>query len=279
MAKIENWVVFDEPVKVPITSGNLYKAYELTPPDMKIMDQKARERFAPYFPDPDFKFDYDSLKQKYIIMYLAVNPKPRSGKSSEYNLIWAALDIAAEESTGTWDPDLKTICGDEMDKDTVENMKILQAKIVGVNYKTGMVAIALPKEGFEYGNLPQLLSVVEGNYNGMTSAVYGVRFEDLDMPDYYVNAFIGPTLGNDGIKKLFGDHIVVGTIVKPKTGLSVADWAKTARRSFLYGLDVVKDDENLTDQDYCQFEKRVTAVLKSIDEVEKETGRRFVYVP
>ncbi|MHA1453169.1 MAG: RuBisCO large subunit C-terminal-like domain-containing protein, partial [Promethearchaeota archaeon] len=163
--------------------------------------------------------------------------------------------------------------------DTKANMKILQAKVVGVNMKTGVAAIALPKQGFEYGNLPQLLSVVEGNYNGMTSATYGVRLEDLDIPDDYADSYLGPQIGNEGIQKILGDHISVGTIVKPKTGLSVKDWAKTAYRSFLAGLDVVKDDENLTDQEYCRFEPRAREVLGHVKQIEKDTGRKLVYVP
>jgi len=79
----------------------------------------------------------------------------------------------------------------------------------------------------------------------------------------------------EGIKKILGDEITVGTIVKPKTGLSEADWAKTAKRSYLAGLNVVKDDENLTSQDYCTFEKRVELVYKAIEEVEEESEGFF----
>ncbi|TFG20534.1 MAG: hypothetical protein EU530_02935 [Promethearchaeota archaeon] len=278
MVEIDNWVLFEEAVKIPLVSCNLFEAYGLTTPDMSIMDEKSRLRFGPYFPDKNFDYSYERIKQNYIIMYLSINPRKKTG-NLDYDFIWSALDIAAEESTGTWDPDLKTIIPEEMDDNTKENMKILQAKVVGVNMKTGVAAIALPKQGFEYGNLPQLLSVVEGNYNGMTSAAYGVRLEDLDVPDDYADSFMGPQIGNEGLRKILGDHISVGTIVKPKTGLSVADWAKTAYRSFLAGLDVVKDDENLTDQEYCRFEPRVRAVLEHVKQIEKDTGRKLVYVP
>ncbi|MHA1871422.1 MAG: RuBisCO large subunit C-terminal-like domain-containing protein, partial [Promethearchaeota archaeon] len=255
--KLDNWILYEEDIKLPIEYCNKYEYFGLQQPDFSIMDEKARKRFAPYFPDDklleEIK-DYDKIKAKYIIMYLSINPRLIPGKSFEYSFIFRSFEIAAEESTGTWDPDLKTIAKGEMDQNSEANMKILQAKILGVNFKNGMVAIGLPKEGFEYGNLPQLLSVVEGNYNGMTSTTYGVRLEDLDLPDDYANSFSGPTIGNSGINKLLGEQITVGTIVKPKTGLSPEDWAKTAKRSFLAGLDVVKDDENLTSQGYCNFD-------------------------
>ena len=142
-----------------------------------------------------------------------------------------------------------------------------------------MAAVAYPKEGFEDGNLPQVLSVIIGNYTGMSSAAWGVRLEDLDIPDEFANTFHGPLVGNEGIKAILGDQITIGTIVKPKTGLSEADWAKTSTRSFMGGLDVVKDDENLTSQDYCKFEKRARLVFEGIKEVKKNTGRDLIYVP
>ncbi len=279
MVDIKNWIVFPEKVSIPIVTCNLYDAYGFSIPDIKLVDEKISQRFGPYVFEEASEFNFDEIKQKYIIMYLSLSPKFKEGESLEYGLFKAALDIAGEESTGSWDPDLKTILPGEMDENSEANMKILQAKVIGLNVKNGMAAIAMPKEGFEYGNIPQLLSVVMGNYTGMTSVVWGVRLEDLDFPDDYVNSFLGPQVGNEGIKKLLGDHITVGTIVKPKTGLSEADWAKTAKRSYLAGLDVVKDDENLTSQDYCTFEKRIELVFKAIKEVKDETGRELMMVP
>ena len=115
-------------------------------------------------------------------MYLSISPRMRDGQSVEYCLYQAALDIAGEESIGTWDPDLKTTDEDEADANTQHNMEILKAKVIGLNIRNGMTAIAFPVEGFEFGNLPQLLSVIIGNYNGMTSAAYGVTFRGSRFP-------------------------------------------------------------------------------------------------
>lgn len=279
MVDLKNWVAFPEKVEVPITTCNLYEAYGFIVPTLNLVDDKLKQRFGPYIYEDPSQFNFEEVRKKNIIMYISMSPKMKEGETIEYALFKAALDIAAEESTGSWDPDLKTIAPGEMDKDSEKNMKILQAKVIGLNYKNGMASIAFPKEGFEYGNIPQLLSVVVGNYTGMTSTVWGVRLEDLDFPDDYCNSFDGPLIGNEGIKKIMGDEIAVGTIVKPKTGLSEADWAKTARRSFLAGLAVVKDDENLTSQDYCTFEKRMELVYKALKEVQEETGRTLMMVP
>ena len=279
MVKIENWEIFPEQVVIPIITCNLYEAYNLVPPEENLIDNKMRIRLGAYILKNPKSFNFKEFKEKNIIMYLSISPKLRKGWTKEYGLYRAALEIAAEESTGTWDPDLKTLLPSEMDNNSKENMKLLEAKVIGLNFKTGMVAVALPKEGFEDGNLPQVLSVIIGNYTGMSSVAWGVRLEDLDIPDNFANTFQGPLIGNEGIKSILGDQITVGTIVKPKTGLSEADWAKNSTRSFMGGLDVVKDDENLTSQDYCKFERRARLVFEGIKEVKKTTGRELIYVP
>ena len=279
MVKIENWEIFPEKVEIPIITCNLYEAYNLTPPEENLIDDKMKIRLGAYILKDPNNFNFKEFREKSIIMYLSISPKLREGWTKEYGLYRAALEIAAEESTGTWDPDLKTLLPSEMDDNSKENMKILEAKVIGLNFKTGMAAVALPKEGFEDGNLPQVLSVIIGNYTGMSSAAWGVRLEDLDIPDDFANTFLGPLVGNEGIKAILGDQITVGTIVKPKTGLSEADWAKTSTRSFMGGLDVVKDDENLTSQDYCKFEKRARLVFEGIKDVNAKTGRDLIYVP
>ncbi len=276
--EVKNWELFPKSVEIPITSVNLYEAFGMQLPDIAMVDEKMRARLGKYIFLNKDEFDYQKIRQDFVVMYLSISPKLRPGWSLHYGLFRAALEVAAEESTGTWDPDLKTLNPDDMDERTKANMKILEAKVIGLNLETGAAAVALPKQGFEYGNIPQILSVVMGNYTGMASTSWGVRLEDLDIPDDLANSFTGPTVRNEGIQELLGKHIVVGTIVKPKTGLSEADWAKTAYRSFLGGLDVVKDDENLTSQDYCTFDNRAKLVFDAIKEVKEKTGRELVYV-
>jgi len=71
----------------------------------------------------------------------------------------------------------------------------------------------------------------------------------------------------------------VGTIVKPKVGLAPKEWAKVAYNAYIGGVDFVKDDENLVDQEFCRWEARVHEVMKVIDKVERKTGRKVVYSP
>ena len=276
----ENWVVFPEEIEIPIVTTDLYKAYKLDFPNRDIIDEKMITRLGPYLltEEEQAAFNYEEYRQNNIVIFVSISPRLKKGWSVEYGLFRAALEIAAEESTGTWDPELKTLLPSEMDDDSKANMEVLRAKVIGLNINSGMSAVALPVEGFEAGNIPQVLSVIMGNYTGMASSAHGVRFDDVDFPDKFADTFLGPTIGNEGLRKILGNNLTVGTIVKPKTGLSEADWAKTSTRSFMGGLDVVKDDENLTSQDYCTFDNRAKLVFKGIKEVKEKTGRDVVYV-
>jgi ribulose-bisphosphate carboxylase large chain len=73
------------------------------------------------------------------------------------------------------------------------------------------------------------------------------------------------------------DRPLVGTIVKPKVGLDPAGTAEVAAAAVRGGLDLVKDDETLTNQSFCPMVKRVDAVMGTLDRLEQDTGRRAFY--
>jgi ribulose-bisphosphate carboxylase large chain len=67
--------------------------------------------------------------------------------------------------------------------------------------------------------------------------------------------------------------------VKPKVGLNPAENAKVAYEAWVGGVDFVKDDENLSNQKFCPFEKRVALTLEAKDKAEEETGEKKIYAP
>ncbi|GAB4329800.1 MAG: hypothetical protein Kow0069_37390 [Promethearchaeota archaeon] len=277
---MSGFVFYEEKVEPAVTHRDLYEYYQLSRPgENLIADAKTRQKLHKYLLGPEE--DVDAIRARSIVMYLHVSPVVRPGETVPQALYRAALETTAEETTGTWDPDLKTIEPGAMNADSERNMGALQGRVIGINPRTGVVACALPVEGFEPGSLPQLSSVIIGNYTGMTSQSNAVRLEDVEVPVEYAETFPGPALGPEGIwDKLGLPHgtPLMGTIVKPKTGLSPADWAKTADLAYRGGLDVVKDDENLTDQAYCRFHERARLVLENLRRLERDTGRKAVYV-
>ncbi len=178
----------------------------------------------------------------------------------------AMAAVAAESSIGTWTGVPKT-------------KRRLAAKVFDWN-KKGFVKIAYPMELFEKGNVPQLLSSVAGNIFGM-KAVRNLRLEDIEFPASYAKSFQGPQYGVEKIRSMLKikRRPVVGTIVKPKLGLTSKEHAKASYEAWVGGLDVVKDDENLTSQSFNPFARRVTETLKMKKKAEHETGEHKIYLP
>lgn len=175
----------------------------------------------------------------------------------------AAEAIAAEQSTGTWT--------EVRGADNPLAARVISA--VG-----DLVEIGFPVELFEPGNIPQYLSVIAGNLFGL-GALKKVRLLDVNFPESLVRAHPGPRFGIEDARKILDvfDRPLVGTIVKPKVGLDPAGTAEVAAAAVRGGLDLVKDDETLTDQSFCPMTKRVEAVMSALDRVEQETGKKAFY--
>lgn len=182
----------------------------------------------------------------------------------------AASAIAAESSIGTW-TDISTL--------TKEIKEKLMPKVFELDKKAGTAKIAYSIDLFEEGNASQLMSSIGGNIFGM-NIVKNVRLADVEFPKSFIRSFKGPRFGIEGIRKIIKvkERPLVGTIIKPKLGLNEQEHAKVAYNAFLGGCDIVKDDENLTDMSFNNFEKRITETLRLRDKCEQETGEKKVYL-
>lgn len=179
----------------------------------------------------------------------------------------AAGGVAAESSIGTW-TELTT---------TEPYMAKLAACVFKM--KGNLAKIAYPIELFEQGNMPNILSSIAGNVFGLR-ALKNLRLNDIEMPDKLVKSFKGPKFGIEGIRSLLKvpKRPLVGTIIKPKLGLKTSDHARVAYEAWAGGCDVVKDDENLSSQQFNAFEERIVKTLDERDKAEDETGERKVYM-
>jgi ribulose-bisphosphate carboxylase large chain len=182
----------------------------------------------------------------------------------------AAQAICEEETTGTW-TDVSTRTGYVKRLDGSVESLVPQGK----GYVT---RIRYPAEIFEPGNVAQYLSVVAGNLFGL-GRLEAVRLLDVVYPDTLIESFKGPKFGIAGIRKMIGstDRPHVGTIIKPKVGLTPEDTAAVAYEAAIGGVDLIKDDETLTDQAFCPIEKRLPAVMKRLQDAKDETGREVLY--
>jgi ribulose-bisphosphate carboxylase large chain len=175
----------------------------------------------------------------------------------------AAKAIASEQSTGTW----TEVQGEN---------NPLAARVISAQGTD--VVIGFPEELFEPGNIPQYLSVVAGNLFGL-GALKKVRLQDVIFSERLMREHKGPRVGIEDSRKILGvfDRPLVGTIVKPKVGLDPIGTAKVAAAAVRGGLDLVKDDETLTNQSFCPLIPRLEAVMSHLDMVEKETGKKAFY--
>ncbi len=179
----------------------------------------------------------------------------------------AAGRVASESSVGTWTTLAKL----------PDRIKRLMAKVFEIN--GDVVKISYPLDLFEEGSLPQLLSSVAGNVFGMR-ALKNLRLEDIEFPEDYLKAFKGPQFGINGVRerlKIY-DRPLTATVPKPKVGFDVEEYAEVAYNSYLGGIDMLKDDENLTSQPFIRFEKRLDAVMKAKERAENETGEKKTYL-
>jgi ribulose-bisphosphate carboxylase large chain len=169
--------------------------------------------------------------------------------------------IASESSVGTWT--------------TLANLppRIRKLKAVAYSWRGDLVKVAYPRALWEPGSIPQLLSGVAGNIFGM-KAVERLRLEDIHFPAPYLRSFAGPALGIAGIRRRMGirKRPITVTVPKPKLGFTAAEHARVGLESWLGGVDLVKDDENLTSQSFNRFDQRVERLRKARNRAEAQTG-------
>jgi ribulose-bisphosphate carboxylase large chain len=180
----------------------------------------------------------------------------------------AAEAIAAEQSTGTW-TGISTL-----DKDVFTS---LGARVVSIQGDEIIVEFPTDDFSIEVGAVPQILSVIAGNLFGL-GALKGVRLEDVTFPKEILNQFKGPKFGAEGIRKALDrpEKPLVGTIVKPKIGLSPKKTAEYVYEAGAGGLTNSKDDETLVDQAFCPIEDRTLAVAEALDRLESE-GHKMMH--
>jgi len=207
--------------------------------------------------------EYKPTKQDFVCEY---HIEPAQGVGFED----ACTHMAGESSIDTWS-DISTL--------SPQLAKELKPHVIFTDEKQQTVRVAYTQDLFELNSVPQILSAIAGNIFSM-SILDNLRLMDITFPEDVIQSFHGPKFGMQGVKDLLGvtDRPLVGTIVKPKVGLTSAQHAEVAYNAFAGGCDLVKDDENLTDQKFNRFQSRAELTLKGSEKAEAETGERKMYM-
>ena len=188
---------------------------------------------------------------------------------SEVSFEEAVNHMAGESSIDTWS-EISTL--------SPELARKLKPHVFFIDKKNSLVKVAYKTDLFETNSIPQLLSSLAGNIFSM-KILKNLRLEDVSLPKEIIKEFNGPKFGLEGVRKLLKvpKRPLIGTIVKPKVGLTSEKHAEVAYNSWVGGCDLVKDDENLTNQRFNSFERRVELTLKMREKAERESGERKAY--
>jgi ribulose-bisphosphate carboxylase large chain len=111
-------------------------------------------------------------------------------------------------------------------------------------------------------------------------AVDALRLQDIEFTKTMVKKYRGPKFGIEGIRKIFDadKRPLMLSVAKPKVGMTTEEHVQVGYDIWTGGLDLLKDDENLTNQKFNPFKKRVEKSLKARDKAEKVTGEKKSYL-
>ena len=180
-----------------------------------------------------------------------------------------ATEIAAESSTGT-----SVSVGSATDFSSSNN-----ARVYKIDEEKNLVWIAYPWEIFDTsGNIQNILTFIAGNIFGV-SEVKACKLLDVYFPPEMLVQYDGPSYTLDDMREYLGvwDAPILGTIVKPKIGLSSNQYAEVAYDFWAGGGMFVKNDEPQADQIFCPYEKMVDSIRIAMDRAEQETGKAKVH--
>jgi ribulose-bisphosphate carboxylase large chain len=181
----------------------------------------------------------------------------------------ARADALRVEQTIEFPADL--VPDDDIQREIVGRVETVEAS--GDERARVVVSYAVETTGFE---LPQLLNVLWGN----SALLPGIRLIDFILPESLSSRFAGPRFGVAGLRRLFEapGRPLLATALKPM-GLSAERLAKTAFDLALGGIDMIKDDHSLANQEFAPFRERVERCAEAVREANDRTGFNAVYMP
>ncbi len=180
-----------------------------------------------------------------------------------------ATEIAAESSTGS---NLR------VGSATTYSVSV-DAQVYDIDKENGIVYIAYPWVIFDRGgNVQNIMTFISGNIFGMGN-VAECKLLDVWFPPPMLVQYDGPSYILDDMRNYLNayDRPILGTIIKPKIGLTSMEYAELCYDFWSGGGDFVKNDEPQADQQFAPYEKMVDAVRMAMDKAESLTGQTKVH--
>jgi ribulose 1,5-bisphosphate carboxylase large subunit-like protein len=108
------------------------------------------------------------------------------------------------------------------------------------------------------------------------------RLVDFVLPGWAYRHFPGPKFGVAGTRHLLSmkdSELIIGTIVKPTSGLTPEQVARMCMDAAMAGVRFIKDDEKMMNAAYCPLATRVKLVVEGLKRAEDTTGQKVIYAP
>lgn len=216
----------------------------------------------------------DSIdRDKYIIATYYIEDSPATEFIDHFDQLQRLI---AEGGTGDW---MRTA------EETDEVRELLSGRLVGYyevpaekGTKKAVIQIAYPTAAWDLNpNIPLMILQPMGNCFIFSKAF---RLLDISFPQNISKYFPGPKFGVKKIREYLNvpDRPLVLHIIKPKMGMTPEETAAQCYKTALGGVDLIKDDEMNGDNLKSTFENRIEAVMKVLNKVERETGKKIIYL-
>lgn len=180
-----------------------------------------------------------------------------------------ATEVAAESSNGS---NLKVGTGTPFSNK-------MGAIVYELDEANKVAYIAYPWRMFDRGgNVQNILTFLAGNIFGMGNLA-GCKLLDVWFPPEMLAQYDGPNVNIDDMRYYLGayDRPILGTIIKPKIGLTANEYAELCYDFWAGTGDFVKNDEPQADQDFAPFKPMVDAVRSAMDRAEDKTGKTKIH--
>ncbi len=168
----------------------------------------------------------------------------------------------------------------ELEKNQLRKHKGRVVSVEGILTEEGrketaaIIKIAYPTANFS-PDLPAILTTVFGklSFDGK------IKLIDLQFSEELKSFFPGPRFGVEGIRKKLGvqDRPLLMSIFKGVLGKDMDFLTSQLREQALGGIDIVKDDEILFENEHTPFEKRILEGKKILSQAYDQTGHRTLY--
>lgn len=191
-------------------------------------------------------------------------------KEIKGNPLKKAEDIALGLTIGSW-TDLPELEQKQLQK---HKGKVVSIEEIAAIEGEALIKIAYPRQNFS-ADIPAILTTVFGKL----SLDGKVKLIDLEFPDQLKKAFPGPQFGIEGIRKKLNvyDRPLLMSIFKGVIGRNLDFLSHQLEAQSLGGVDIVKDDEILFENELTPFEKRILVGKKVLETTFEQSGQRTLY--